>query len=425
MAFIPDPSLGSATAGPAPSSFIPDPSLDQKPGIMSQLAAGAIAPDPISKLIAAGAPAEFRAIADPIEAVGNKADAGLKMIGQAMQQGLGNPNNPNPMPPSMQALGYGVSKVAPYFNPIPKNDLGVALLPLMGKDIANTGKDIGGAIDNLISRSVDEAPEGITAGAEPLAKPNGWQKALGALMSAFNRVKKTPDQMASAIANPQILSDATPSTSQVSDMYKQAFEEAGMKIDDARYKFLTGSVWPLRPNQVGKAQNIVDMAFDANNPEALRDGLTETEAFVARTAAAKIRDSVTAATSPATQAVAQKRMDVLDNFLENSSLPQIRQLSRLWYMAKTKEALQEILPLNKNGSSNALSTILMGSQFKQAAENLAEGSPGKALGNALTGSLMSPYVGGLGIKGGSAIANNPGASAQLLNNALGQNAQGQ
>lgn len=268
------------------------------------------------------------------------------------------------------AIVGGIDATAAEFL-LPQTELEAALLPL-----SIPGK----------------AAKAAVKGTGKIAKAGPIAKLVGSLATVRTAIPERYTQYATA--DPIGLKTA-PSIKEVASRYAEAFKQAGMRINSALFKRVTGSRFPPTETEVGKLQRMIDVALDK-----LKEGkLAEDEAFIARSAAASIERSEKFARGTGEyRRIVTGAKDDLDNFLENSSLPNIRALSRDYFRAVAKERFDHWLPQNKNLSPNALRSLLMTETGLAAAGALFTGQPGLAALGALHAASMSPKVVGAGLK---------------------------
>jgi hypothetical protein len=210
-----------------------------------------------------------------------------------------------------------------------------------------------------------------------------------------------PKHIAAVIANPEyIMGDATPTKAALSQAYQDTFKNAGVKFDSATMKEITGKVLPPTGTQLSKFEKIIE---DAHTTLQETGKINPAQAFMARSAAGKLMLS---SADPARNKILGTIQDSMDNALSDSGLPQIKQLGQQWFRASAKEAMQQILPLNKNMSPNAVRGLLMANYGGSALSHLANAEPIKAAVSLGKGAIMSPAVQGGLIRGVAAI---PGA----------------
>lgn len=228
--------------------------------------------------------------------------------------------------------------------------------------------------------------------------PTKSQRVIGEIAGTQSGVK--PQHLAAVIANPEIMSDATPSMREVGKEYQQVFKNLGMKFDTSQYKEITGMRYAPNETQTSKLQSILGAAaekLDAQEMSAAdvgsmpKEPLSPSEAFLARSAGKKALDGPL---SPAAKKQVAADVAALDTYLENNGIPEIKALGQKYFRASAKESLENIIPRNKQGNPAVVRSLVMAHYGKEALAALAEGKPIKAAIAAGSGAAMSPVVQG-------------------------------
>lgn len=217
--------------------------------------------------------------------------------------------------------------------------------------------------------------------------PTKAQRVIGEIAGTQSGVK--PAHLAAVIANPEIMSDATPSMREVGKEYQAAFKSLGMKFDAAQYQEITGMRYAPNDTQTSKLSGILGDA--ATKLETDPSTLSPSEAFLARSAGKKALDGPI---SPAAKKQMAADVAALDTYLENNGVPEIKALGQKYFRAAAKESLENIIPRNKQGNPAVVRSLLMAHYGKEALSALAEGKPVKAAIAAGSGAMMSPKVQG-------------------------------
>lgn len=279
--------------------------------------------------------------------------------------------------------------------------------PISGAAIKGAGIGAAGTVGTLAQAAIpkDRLSAAATilgaipeeAAAEAAYKvPSKAQRAVAEIAGTQSGVK--PQHLAAVIANPEIMSDATPSMREVGKEYQEVFKRLGIKFDTRQYQEITKMRYAPNETQTSKFTNILSDAMDklekAGEPIAGGKNveyLAPSEAFIARSAGKKALDGPL---SP--QAKKQVAADVasLDTFLENHGIPEIKELGQKYFRAAAKESLESIVPRNKQGNPAVVRSLLMAHYGKEALSALSEGKPAKAAIAAGSGAIMSPYVQG-------------------------------
>lgn len=229
------------------------------------------------------------------------------------------------------------------------------------------------------------------AGRTRVVQPTQGQKSLGDATAAFTSTR--PGSARALIADPSIMDDVTPNKVQVSAEYKKAFEQAGKKINSEVYNEVTGSRFPPNERQKARLEKIVTNALDKIQDPGKFGALADEEAFIARSAAAKLKDHTEFLKNSKFRDVVNGAQSQFDDVLENSSLPNIRDLSAKWFRASVKEEFSNLLPRNRSGGVNALRAFIMGKLAVNFARNLLDPSKrAEAIGDAVSGVVMSPLL---------------------------------
>lgn len=258
---------------------------------------------------------------------------------------------------------------------IPAGIVGTAAEATIPKDRLSSLATIAGAI-----------PEEVAA-VKTYNAPTKAQRAIAEIAGTQSGVK--PQHLAAVIANPEIMSDATPSMKEVGKEYQKVFKRLGIKFDTPQYQEITGMRYAPNDTQTSKLSGILERA--ATKLETDPALLEPSEAFLARSAGKKALDGPISS-----RAKSQMSADIaaLDNFLENNGIPEIKALGKEYFKASAKESLEDIIPRNKQGNPAVVRSLIMAHYGKEAISSLSEGQPIKAAIAAGSGAIMSPYVQG-------------------------------
>lgn len=228
-------------------------------------------------------------------------------------------------------------------------------------------------------------------------QPTGVQRSLGALISTTTSI---PERHASAVvADPTILASSTPSVADVGKEYGKVFERLGVRFDTKlAQKYLNKNYIPGDT----EAQTLNKKVFGII--QKLESGKTvpPEEAFLGRSMAASMERTTLAARNPTFKGFASVAKAALDNHLENTGVPEIKDLSAKYFRAITKEYFEAWLPQNKNMSPNALRGMIALKLAGDSLGHLAQGNGLSAAGKAVQAAAMSPLAVGSAIRGASA-----------------------
>lgn len=220
-------------------------------------------------------------------------------------------------------------------------------------------------------------------------QPSKLQRGVAKALSVQSGVSDR--HLAAVIANPEIMSDATPSTAEVGKKYKVAFDRLGIQFNAPLYQEVTGYRYKPSETQVARLSSIVQDTM--TKLEADPNSITPAEAFIARSAGATAMRN----TGIADVNAIRKDVEVLDRYLENNGVPEIRELSREYFKASAKEALEKVLPMTKREQPAVVRSAIMAKYLSDAAAAVGEGHYLKGMVRAATGSAMSPFVQGKAI----------------------------
>lgn len=280
-----------------------------------------------------------------------------------------------------RAVGGKTEKVANLGSElIPQSKLGVALAgATMGE---GPGTDL-----------VEQGARKVT-----VPKAGTLSKVGGGILSAFNRVDR---RFTTAwLSDPELLNEATPGVKEVSKEMGQYFADKGTKLNSEMFKKMTRQDWFPNESQVAKLQDIVRPVIDKIKSGAK---VSEEEIIFAERASNAITRSTQAQSNHSMMSVARGQQTVLLDQLEKHGFSELPDLKAKYFRALAKDAAQNILPMNKQGSPNALSTMLMGKLGMDAVEQLGQGEVSKALGKAAQAAVFSPYLGAGVIKAGNNV----------------------
>lgn len=239
----------------------------------------------------------------------------------------------------------------------------------------------------------------ITKAGKAVKQPGAMAKVMGSGVSASTAV---PEKYASAIiADPTILDKSTPTVQSVSKMYTEALERIGANIDRARIKKLTDKSYFPDDKEVSKLEKIISRV-----QESAAKGVEDpADTFLAGRAAAAMQRSNKASLNPDFAKYAAEMQQHFDSRLAELGVPEIRDLGKLYFKAKAKEAFQSWLPQNKNLSPNAMRTnVKIGGGLLGAGMGMWSANPALALSGILAAASASPRVVGntIGFVGGPA-----------------------
>jgi len=216
--------------------------------------------------------------------------------------------------------------------------------------------------------------------------PTKGQRIMAEALSTQGGAK--PAHLAAVIANPDIMSDATPSTREVGKLYQDLFKKLGEKFDNSTYQEITGSRYKPSETQVARLQGIVADAMDKLDRG---EEISAAEAFIARSAGKKALMNNAIADTPKLSA----DVAALDNYLADyKGIPELKQLGQQYFRASAKEALSDFIPRNKRGDPAVVRSLLMARYGSEALSALGEGEFKKAAVKGVSGAIMSPYVQG-------------------------------
>lgn len=274
--------------------------------------------------------------------------------------------------------------------------------PSAGKALKAAGIGIGGALGTGAEATLPKGPLSTIAMATGLEgqkipfseepappaykTPTRMQRTLADLASVQSGGKSS--HIAAVMANPEIMSDATPSTAEVGNKYQELFKRLGESVDQKTYQEVTGMRYRPSETQVSKLQGIVS---DTMSKLDAGQDVSAAEAFLARSAAK------TAMRNQGVADVAGLSRDAsaLDKYLaEYKGIPELRDLGHEYFRASAKEDLSSIIPKNKRGDPAVIRGLLMANYGKEAVLSLMQGEFGKAITQGTAAGMMSPAVQG-------------------------------
>ncbi len=295
------------------------------------------------------------------------------------------------------------------------------LVPTTPLSVASTA--LGGAM-GMEPKPTDLIP----AEGTKIVNPGPVAKTVGGLASVSSRVN--PRFTSLVAADPTILNDSTKSVAQVSKEMGSFFKEKGVDLGSEEFKNLFNQTWFPSENQVSKLQGIVDPTMEriTNYRNLLAQGLkqeaaavkpSESELIFAERAANAIKRSTAAASNRSMFSYANGAQGQLVDELSKSGFGELKSLKADYLRALAKEAFNDVLPKNKFGTPNALSTLLMAKKGKDAAVSAYQGDYQGALGSAAEAAAFSPLAVGQAFKAYGALANGASNPAVLAAGAAG------